>query len=93
MRSRYMRVLFCRALTVRRLSILQWDVQIGFDSILCDIALLRPVASLTILRASFIPWLRLLLLLSSEPYVGVALDIEGEGDEDVANNGGNDADK
>lgn len=93
MRSWYMCVLLRRVLTVCRLSILQRGVQVGFYPVLSDVALLRPIAPLSILCVPCTPWLFLLFLLSGEPYVGVALDVEGEGDEDVAYNGGNDADE
>lgn len=93
MRSWYVCVLLCRVLTVCRLSVLQWDVQVGFYPVFCNVALLGPIALLTIFGVPCIPWLLLLFLLSSESYVGVALDIEGEGDENVANDGGDDADE
>lgn len=93
MRSWYMRVFTRRVLTICRLSVIQWGVQVGLYPVFCNAALLRPIVFLTILCVPCIPRLLLLLLLSSEPYVGVALDIEGEGDEDVANDGGNDADE
>ena len=92
MRSWYMCVLLGRILTVCRLSVLQCGIKVGFYPVFCNIALLRSIASLAILCMSSIPWLRSLLLLSSEPYVGVALNIEGEGDENVANNSSDDAD-
>lgn len=93
MRSWYMGVLLRRVLTVCRLSNLQWCVQVGFYPVFCDVALLCPIVLLSVLCMPPIPWLLLLFLLSGEPYVGVALDIEGEGDEDIANDGGDDADK
>ena len=93
MRSWYMCVLLPGVLTIRRLSVLQWGVQISFNPVLCDITLLRPNAPVTVIFVSCVPWLLLLLLLSSEPYVGVALDIEGKGNENVANDGGDDADE
>ena len=92
-RSWYMCVLLRRVLTVYWLSILKRGVQVGFHPILCDGFLLRPIAPLTVLSAPCIPWLPPLLLLSIEAYVSVTLDIEGEGDEDVANDGGDDADE
>lgn len=87
MRSWYMCILFCNVLTVCRLLVLQGGVQIGFYPFLGDLALLRSIAPLTMFRVPSIPWLLLLLLLSSEPYVGVTLNVEGEGDENVADDG------
>lgn len=89
----YMCVLLSRVLTVCRVFVAQRGVQVSFYSILCDVALLRPIAALTIVHVSCVPWCLLLFLLSSEPYVGVALDVEGEGDEYITNDGGDDADE
>lgn len=93
MRSWYACVLLPWVLTICRPSALQRDVQIGFYPVLCDITLLRSIAPVTIIYVSCIPCFLLFLLLSSEVYVGIALDVEGKGDENVANNGGNDADE
>ena len=80
-------------LTICRRSALQGGVQIGFYPIFCDVTLLRSIAPVTIIQVSCVPWFLLFLLLSTEPYVGVALDVEGEGDENVADDGGDDPDE
>ena len=91
MRSWYVGVLLPWVLTIGRPFALQWGVQISFYPVLCDITLLRPVAPMTVIHVSCVPWSLLFLLLSSEMYVGIALDVEGKGDENVANDGGDDA--
>ena len=78
-----------RVVTVRRLSIVQRSVEVSFYPVLCDIPLLRSISPPVIIPCVGC----VLLLLSSESYVGVALNIESEGDENVANDGGDDADK
>ena len=93
MRSWHMSVLLPGALTVCRLFALQWGVQIGFDPVLCDITLLRSIALMAIIHMSRVPGFLLFLLLSGEPDVGITLDVEGEGDENVANDGGDNADE
>ena len=93
MRSWYMCVLFLGVLTIGRLIALQRGVQVGLYPVLCNTTLLRPIAPVTVVDVSCVPWFLLFLLLSGEPYVGVALDIEGEGDENVADYGGDNADE
>lgn len=92
MRSWYVGVLLPWVLTICRRSPLQRGVQIGFYPVLCDITLLGSIAPVTIIYVPCVPWLLLFLLLSSEMYVGIALDVEGKGDENIANDGGDDAD-
>lgn len=93
MRSRYMSVLLPGALTICRLFALQWGVQVGFYPVLCDVTLLRSIAFMAILHVSRVPHLLSFLLLSGEPDVGITLDVKGEGDEDVANYSGDNADE
>ena len=88
----YMCILLGRVLIIQRPSVLQRGIQVSFHPVLRDIALLCPVSLLTIYCMCCIPCL-LLLLLSSETEMGVTLNIEGEGDENVADDGGDDTDK
>ena len=92
MRSWYMSVLLPEARTICRLFALEWGVQVGFYPVFCDITLLRSIALMTIIHTCRVPRSLLLLLLSGEPNVGITLDVEGEGDENVANDGGDNAD-
>ena len=92
MGSWYMCILLRKVLFNQRPSVLQAGIQISFYPVLCNIALLCPVSLLTIFGMCCIPCL-LLLLLSSKTDMGVTLDVEGEGDENVADDGGDDADK
>jgi len=34
-----------------------------------------------------------IVLVPTQPYMSIALDVEGKGDEDIPNNGGDDADE
>ena len=88
-----MSVLLPGALTICRLFALQRGVQVGFDPVLCDITLLRPITPIAILHVSRVPRLLSFLLLSGEPDVGITLDVKGEGDENVANYSGDNADE
>ena len=93
MGSGYMSVLLPGALTICRLFALHWGVQVGFYPVLCNITLLRSIALMAILHASRVPGFLLFLLLPGEPDVGITLDVKGEGDENVANDGGDNADE
>ena len=88
----YMCILLGRILIIQRRSVLQTGIHVSFHPVLRDIDLLCPVALLTIYGMCCIPCL-LLLLLSSKAEMGVTLNIEGEGDENVADDGGDDANK
>ena len=93
MRSWYMSVLLPGALTICRLFALQRGVQVGFYPVFCDTTLLRSIVLVAIIHVSRVPRFLLFLLLSGEPDVGIALDVEGEGDENVSNDGGDNADE
>ena len=88
----YVCILLGKVLIIRRPSVLQTGIQVSFYPVLRDIALLCPVTLLTIYCMCCIPC-PLLLLLSSKTEMGVTLNVEGEGDENVADDGGDDADK
>lgn len=93
MRSGDMSVLLPGALTICRLFVLQGGVQVDFYPVLCNITLLRSIAPMAILHVSRVPRFLLFLLLSGEPDVGITLDVQGEGDENVANYGGDNTDE
>ena len=93
MRSWDMSVLRPGTLTICRLFALQWGVQVGFYPVFCDTTLLRSIALVAIVHVCCVPRFLLFLLLSGEPDVGIALNVEGEGDENVANDGGDNADE
>ena len=78
-------LLFCELTTPHR------GAEVRLDSLLCDLALLLcAVAPLLGIQPDLCSARPVLLL--SEADVGVPLDVEGEGNKYVANNGGNNTD-
>ena len=68
-------------------------MEVQLSPLFSYLTLLCTVVPVLVLCPSIIPLLVLFVLLAIESYVSVALDVEGEGDEDVSDNSGDDTDE
>ena len=68
-------------------------MEVQLSPLFSYLTLLCTVVTVLGLCPSITPLLVLFVLLAIESYVSVALDVEGEGDEDVSDDGGDDTDE